>query len=81
MFVCTCIVYCVFSKIVEIGICFGESSMQVTEHQGLLMILLNLTNPSSTDIIITAITANGIAIGEVNSCTYIRMLCFNVVIL
>ena len=45
--------------------------MQVTEHQGLLMILLNLTtNPSSTDISITAITANGIATGEVNSFTY-----------
>ena len=49
---------------VEIDICFGESSMQVTEHQGLLIILLNLTNPSSTDISITVITINGTATGE-----------------
>ena len=56
----------IFSQIIETEICFGESLMQVTEHQGLLMILLNLTtNPSSTDISITAIIANGIATGEV----------------
>ena len=41
--------------------------MQATEHQGLLMILLNLNNSSLTDINITIITTNGTATGEIKN--------------
>ena len=48
--------------------------MQVTEHRGLLMILLNLTtNPSLTDISFIVITINGTATGEVNN-SYMYLL-------
>ena len=63
----------VFLKFVEACICFNESSILVTEDRGLAILLLNLTNPSSTDII-TVITTDGITTGKVNTIVHIIII-------
>ena len=42
-------------------ICFNESSVHVNESQGTVIVFLTLTNPLSTDTIITVITTDGTA--------------------
>ena len=59
-----------FLKIAETDIYFSDPSIQVNEDQGLVTFLLNLTNPSSSDITITVNTVDGIATGEVKIIVY-----------
>ena len=45
--------------------CFSDTSITINEDQGLVESSILLTNPSSSDIILTVITTDGTAIGKV----------------
>ena len=46
-------------------ICFNASSIHVNESQGSLILILLITEPPSADAIVTIITTDGTATGEV----------------
>ena len=55
-------------------LCFNESSLHVTEDQEIVIFALNITNPASSDSIITVVSANGAATGEAKTTVYIYIL-------
>ena len=45
--------------------CFGDTSITINENQGLVVSSILLSNLTSGDIIVTVITTDGTATGEV----------------
>ena len=62
-------------------LCFNESSNFVTENEGPYVAIPILTNTSSTDIIITIVTNNESASGEVKSLLVLNVwMCIHIII-
>ena len=60
---CTITKTLICTSILESLLCFSESSAFIAEDQGSAILMLHLTNPSSTDITVTINTTDQTANG------------------
>ena len=56
---------CIYNTL-AINVCFNETSLQVIEKEKSAIFSVILTNPSSNDIMIKLVTADGTAAGNLN---------------
>ena len=72
MYVYKSITYC---SLLIATICFNESSISVDESQESLIFTMMISDPLSTDLMVTVFTTSGTATGELNItvCMYVHI--------